>query len=199
MESSLHVSILNAHQDAQRDLEIPSFDLAIADEAHRCAGKVSESYGCILDDQNIRVNKRLFMTVMTPRVLSSRIKKRAGDENIEVACMDDTSVFGDVLFKLSFSQAIERELLCDYKVVIIGVDDPTVQANISGNVGISTSSSKVVDAQEFANHIALSKAIDDYGLKRVITFHSRVRSASDFATNHKVIIDNLPSDSKPNM
>ena len=45
--------------------------------------------------------------------------------------------------------------------------------------------------------ILLSKAIDDYGLKRVITFHSRVRSASDFATNHKVIIDNLPSDSKP--
>ena len=133
----------------------------------------------------------------TPRVLSSRIKKRAGDENIEVACMDDTSVFGDVLFKLSFSQAIERELLCDYKVVIIGVDDPTVQANISGNVGISTASSKVVDAQEFANHIALSKAIEDYGLKRVITFHSRVRSASDFARNHEVIINNLPSDSKP--
>ena len=82
-------------------------------------------------------------------------------------------------------------------MVIIGVDDPTVQANISGNVGISTTSSKVVDAQEFANHIALSKAIEDYGLKRVITFHSRVRSASDFARNHKVIINNLPSDSKP--
>lgn len=183
-------------RDAQKDLDVPSFDLAIADEAHRCAGKVSESFGCILDGQKIRANKRLFMTA-TPRLLSGRLKEKAGEERIQVACMDDLSVFGEILYKLSFSQAIERELLCDYRVVIIGVDDPMVQASIEDKVGITTTSSEVIDAQEFANHIALSKAIDDYALKRVITFHSRVKGASDFARDHKRIIENLPYDSKP--
>ena len=32
-------------RDAQRDLEIPSFDLAIADEAHRCAGRYRSLMG----------------------------------------------------------------------------------------------------------------------------------------------------------
>ena len=58
-----------------KGFDVPSFDLAIADEAHRCAGKVSESFGCILDGETIRANKRLFMTA-TPRVLSGRIKTK---------------------------------------------------------------------------------------------------------------------------
>ena len=52
-----------------------------------------------------------------------------------------------------FLTGIEREL-CDYKVVIIGVDDPMVQASIEDKIGIATTSSDVIDAQEFANHIA---------------------------------------------
>ena len=34
--------------DAQFGSEIPSFDIAFADEAHRCAGKVSASFGSVL-------------------------------------------------------------------------------------------------------------------------------------------------------
>ncbi len=87
---------------AQETFGIPQFDLAIADESHRCAGKVSSSYALILDDAEIKADKRLFMTA-TPRVLGSRTKKKAEDENIEVACMDDESVFGKPFFELKFS------------------------------------------------------------------------------------------------
>ena len=38
------------------------FDVVFADEAHRCAGKVSESFGCVLDENKIRAKKRLFFT-----------------------------------------------------------------------------------------------------------------------------------------
>ena len=93
--------------EAQRDRTVPYFDLVLADEAHRCAGKVSESFGCILDERQIRARKRLFMTA-TPRVLSERLKKTADVGNIDVACMDDSSVFGDVLHSLSFSEAIKE-------------------------------------------------------------------------------------------
>ena len=178
--------------EAQRDRTVPYFDLVLADEAHRCAGKVSESFGCILDERQIRARKRLFMTA-TPGVLSERLQKTADVGNIDVACMDDSSVFGDLLHSLSFSEAIQRELLSDYKVVIIGVDDPMVHTDIQENVGISTSSTQVINAEDYANHIALSKAIDDYDLRRVITFHSRIKRADDFARRHKQIVDDLTS------
>ena len=182
--------------EAQANSEVPIFDLVLADEAHRTAGKVVDSFGIVLDDQKIRAKKRLFMTA-TPRVLSDRLKTRANGENIDVVCMDDKSLFGKVFYSLSFSKAISQGLLSDYRVVIIGVDDPMVQANIQRNIGITTTSSQVINAEEYANHIALSKAIEDYSLRRVITFHSRVKGASNFADNHQQILNRLPIYAQP--
>lgn len=44
----------------QADTSIPAFDLAIADEAHRCAGKADAGFATILDGNKIRAAKRLF-------------------------------------------------------------------------------------------------------------------------------------------
>ena len=54
------------------------------------------------------------------------------------------------------------------------------------------------DTESLANHIALSQAManPDYGLKRVITFHGRVKGAKKFSENHQDILDWLPEDSK---
>jgi predicted helicase len=41
--------------------------------------------------------------------------------------MDDEEVFGPVLHTLSFHEAINRKLLTDYRVIVIGVDDPMVR------------------------------------------------------------------------
>ena len=41
----------------------------------------------------------------------------------EVASMDDETKYGPVFHRLPFSEAIERGLLTDYQVVVIGVDD----------------------------------------------------------------------------
>lgn len=183
--------------DAQSGSEIPSFDIAFADEAHRCAGKVSASFGSVLDDHQIRASKRLFMTA-TPRVMTSHSRKKAAEKDIDVACMDDTSLFGEVLHQLSFSKAIEQELLTDYRVLIIGVDDPTVHSKIINRELVSIQQEVDTDAESLANHIALSQAManPDYGLKRIITFHGRVKGAKKFSEIHQDVLDWLPEDSK---
>ncbi|MHB1237219.1 MAG: restriction endonuclease, partial [Gallionella sp.] len=61
---------------AQADPAIPAFDLAVADEAHRCAGKVGSDFTAILDNKQIRSTKRLFATA-TPRTYSSTVHKAA--------------------------------------------------------------------------------------------------------------------------
>ena len=182
-------------QDVYLNESIPSFDLTICDEAHRCAGKVSTQYGVILDEDKIRSRKRLFMTG-TPRILSSRIKKKAGEENIQVVSMDDKSVFGEVFHTLSFSQAIEKELLCDYKVIVVGVDDPMLQSDISSKVGIQTTSEYKIDSEKLSHHVGLSKAIKDYSLNRVITFHNRTKNSRLFSSTHAGIVNSLPASAR---
>jgi predicted helicase len=46
---------------------VPAFDLAIADEAHRCAAPHSSQFAVVLDNEKIKARRRLFMTA-TPRV-----------------------------------------------------------------------------------------------------------------------------------
>jgi len=174
--------------EAQQALETPSFDIAFADEAHRCAGKVSAAFGCILDSQKIRAEKRLFMTA-TPRVLSNRIKSRAETEDIEVASMDDEYQFGRILHRLNFSKAIERDLLTDYQVIVVGVDDPSIQSKIINRPLSSTGTGVETDYETLANHISLSKSVRDYNLQRIITFHGRVKAAQKFAEDHPKVVD----------
>ena len=181
--------------EAQHDTDIPSFDIAFADEAHRCAGKVSTAFGCILDDAKIRSSKRLFMTA-TPKLLSRQIKSKAMEADIEVASMDDEEVFGKVLHRLNFSEAIERDLLTDYRVVVIGVDDPEIQARIKNRSLGEIGSNNTLDFENLAHHISLAKIINEYDLQRVITFHGQVKGAKKFSEIHPKIADWLWDDQK---
>ncbi|UPM51150.1 Helicase associated domain protein [Synechococcus sp. A10-1-5-1] len=181
--------------ESQKNPATPGFDITFADEAHRCTGKISSAFACVLDSERIRSDKRLFMTA-TPRVLSKQIKKKADDENIDLACMDDVSQFGEIFHQLNFSEAIHKELLSDYKVVIVGVDDPTVEAKILHREIVQTENELEIDTETLANHIALAKAIKDYDLSRLITFHSRVKSAKKFSEDHPSIQEWMPEDSK---
>ena len=180
--------------EAQKDRKIPAFDIAFADEAHRCAGNVSEAFGSVLDSKRIRSDKVLFMTA-TPRILSKQTKSKAEGQDTEIVSMDDPQVFGEVLHQLKFSEAIEQDLLSDYRVVIVGVDHPTVQERIQNRKLLRTSNGVKLDAETLATHVALAKAVKDYNLHRVISFHSRVAGAKSFAQDHTEVLEwMLPKD-----
>ena len=165
---------------AQLDDDVPTFDLAVADEAHRCAGKADAGFATILDAGKIRASKRLFTTA-TPRYFGKAIKDEAKARDLAVVGMDNDAVFGPVIHKLTFGQAIEQELLTDYKVVIVGVDEPMVREWIENYEIVSTNPDNATDARTLAAKIGMLKAVKDYDLKRVISFHSRVAGAKQFS------------------
>ena len=169
---------------AQADTTIPAFDLVVADEAHRCAGKVGSEFTTILDNTQIRSAKRLFATA-TPRTYSSTVHKAAEDRGVEVIGMDNATLFGEVLYTLPFGKAIKDNLLTDYRVVIIGVDDPTIAQWITNRELVTTNTGIETDSESLAAQIGLLKAIKDYDLKRIISFHSRVKRAEAFTTEIK--------------
>ena len=192
--STYHSSPLVA--DAQTDQLIAPFDLVVADEAHRCTGKVSSAFATVLDNDRIIATKRLFATA-TPRTYTTSIKKQAEDRGVEVVGMDDEALFGKVLYSLPFGEAIRKELLTDYRIVIIGVDSPMIAEWIKNRELIKTDTGIENDAESMAAQIGLIKAIKDYDLKRIISFHNRVSRAESFKNDMHQVLDWISEEHRP--
>ena len=168
--------------EAMKSKTIPSFDLVICDEAHRCAGKVGSTFTTVLDDKKIRTKQKLFTTA-TPRTYSQSVKTIAKIKEIEITGMDDEEVFGPVFHKLSFGQAITNNppLLTDYQVVVVVIDSPTIKDLVDERVLLEINPNDNIDSESLASQIGILKAIKDYELKRVISFHGRVNRAKNFS------------------
>lgn len=175
---------------------VPALDLIVADEAHRCAGPVTSDFATVLDGGRIRARRRLFMTA-TPRYYTGRIIKAAKEADFEVASMDDPATFGQVFHRLGFARAIERKLLTDYQVVIVGVDDAEYQRMATDGALITRDGLEVTDARSLAGQIGLAKAIRKYDLRRLITFHSRVAASRRFAQELPDVISWMPARQRP--
>ncbi|GAB2561314.1 DEAD/DEAH box helicase [Nocardia heshunensis] len=176
--------------------QLPAFDLVVADEAHRIAGDESTVFATVLEADAIKARRRLFMTA-TPRYYTGRIRKAARDVEMEVASMDDASRFGEVFHRLSFGEAISRKLLTDYQVAIVGVDDATYREWAERGT-LVVRGRKATDARTLASQIGLAKAMRKYDLHRIISFHSRVARAREFASEMPDVIDWMPAHQRPN-
>ena len=181
---------------AQRDADVPRFDLVIADEAHRCAGKTDSCFGTVLDDQLIKSDRRLFATA-TPRIYKTSLKKAAEEFGVEVVDMSGESIFGPRFHTLTFGEAIERDALTDYRVLIVGVDDARVKEWIENRRLVATDTGFATDARSLAGQIGLLKAIKDWNLQRLVSFHSRVKWAREFSEDIIRVAEWLDGDHKP--
>ena len=173
---------------------VPGFDLVVADEAHRCAGPVSSDFATVLDPMEIKAKRRLFMTA-TPRYFTGRVLKAAEEAEFEYASMDDEAKFGKVFYRLGFGEAIKRDLLTDYQVAIVGVDDATYLEWAKKGVLVTRDGVGVTDAASLAGQIGLMKAIRKYDLHRVISFHSTGQAGAGVCRLHagRAGLDAIPA------
>ncbi len=74
------------------------------------------------DDQFVQAQKRLYMTA-TPRIYAETSKRKAADSSVVLYSMDDETIFGPEFHRLTFSEAVEADILSDYKVIILTVDE----------------------------------------------------------------------------
>ena len=149
-----------------------SFDLAILDEAHKTVGVKTKSFSTLLFDQKIKIKKRLFMTA-TERVLRGR--------KDEVVSMNDPKVYGGDIYVMTFRDAIEQDIISDYKILTMAVSDSEVNALIEDNRYITKDNSDAESsAQYFASGIALKKTFKKYKIKHAISFHRSIKLAKQF-------------------
>ncbi|WP_273757305.1 DEAD/DEAH box helicase family protein, partial [Bartonella sp. MM73XJBT] len=121
--------------DAQKDYDLPEFDLIICDEAHRTTGVVlgtdkhESEFIKVHDNSIIRGKKRLYMTA-TPKIFSDKLKRNAVLSNNVLVSMDNEKLYGKQLFTYNFSRALEDKLLSPCKVIILVVNEEEVSKSI---------------------------------------------------------------------
>ena len=154
-----------------------TIDLGIFDEAHKTTGPKEGLFAFGLSDKNLRIKKRLFLTA-TPRHYD--LRKRDKDGDFRTVSMSDEAVYGKVSYRLSFSAAVAAGIIVPYKVIISVTLNKEVDDELLRR-GTTLVRRNQVKAKWVANQIALKRAIEQTKASKVITFHSRVKLAEDFA------------------
>ena len=175
-------AILTAHADHR----CAPWDLVIVDEAHRTAG-VAGQWTRVHDNRLLPAHRRLYLTA-TPRIMTSG--------GSDIVSMDDPALFGRQVFQLPFAAAIDAGLLADYRVAVVTVTDAEV-AKLTAPHRVVSIDGRAVGARTLAMQIALAKAIRDYRLRRIITYHGRVASATRFAAGLQTALELLPPGDRP--
>ena len=183
---------------AQRELlrrtrgEYGVFDLIICDEAHRTTGislKGTEESAFIKvhDNDFIQAKRRLYMTA-TPRLYTDEARKKAEESDVVLCSMDDVSLYGDEIYRIGFGEAVEKQLLTDYKVLILAVGDKDITPALRDVITNEDGTITVDDASKFVGCInalskrvlgdeGLIKAADPLPMRRAVAFCSTIKAS----------------------
>jgi len=156
------------------------FDFGVFDEAHKTAGREGRNYAFALDDANLPIRKRLFVTA-TPRHYNPHQRDREGEAQL-VFSMDNPAVYGPQAYTLTFGEAARLKIICGYKVIISVITSEMVTNELlsRGEVLVNRDA---IRARQVANQIALRDAIQKYGVGKIFTFHKTVKSAASFVAD----------------
>jgi predicted helicase len=155
--------------DAQK-AGLGTLDLIICDEAHRTTGltlatdKDDSEFVKVHHNHLIRANKRLYMTA-TPRIFADASKGKAQAANATLYSMDDEDTYGPEFYRMGFGKAVDQDLLTEYKVLIVAVDEERMAklANAYNNA-YKIDDKKAVDINFAAKIIGSWKGLSKQGL-----------------------------------
>lgn len=160
--------------EAHRDFHLPRWDVVVADEAHRTAGDYDKPWARIHHDDKVPARHRLYMTA-TPRVFDEKKARAKGiSPNTVIASMDDVSIYGPVVYRISLREAIDEGLLADYRIAGVVIRDEDLRGLLN-RLPANTWSGEALRAA--AAQVALLVAQHRYDLRRTLTFHPCIDAA----------------------
>jgi len=164
------------------------FDVGIMDEAHKTVGRKDSLFGYLLEDRNIAVKRRVFMTAT---------ERRYAGKSEHILSMEDPEHFGETFELLSFKEALECRppILSDYKIVTIAVSYEEIAELIETNVFVKPDKGrwdKEVEAKMLASVVALRKAMQTRPIKHAVSFHNSISRAKAFKDTQDKLEETVP-------
>ena len=182
---------------------LPAFDLIICDEAHRTTGvsglteNDESNFQRVHDNEFIAAAKRLYMTA-TPRIYGDQARRKANENKLVLASMEDDKIYGPEFHRLGFGKAVEMGILSDYKVVILNVDQEKVGIELDK---LLSDDSIEVDMDNGARMVGCWNGLgkrdaegvdfsDDPGpAKRAVAFSNTIAQSKQFRDYFPLVID----------
>jgi predicted helicase len=185
-----------------QSMGLPAFDLVICDEAHRttgvtASGEESTTFMKVHDEEFISSEKRLYMTA-TPKVFSDATTRKAEEADAVIADMNNESIYGPEFHRLGFGEAVERDILTDYKVVVLAVDEQYVAEKFQRELAAEDNQLNLEDTAKIVGcWNGLSKRAlkpDDFNsdpqpMKRAVAFARSIAESKTIATMFQQVVD----------
>ena len=185
--------------DAQK-LGAPALDLVICDEAHRTTGverkeEDASHFVKIHKNEFLRTKKRLYMTA-TPRIYSADDKAKAKQHDVECFSMDDEATYGKEFYRLDFSEAVAKNLLSDYRLLVLAVNEAHISTALqkalaeSGELQLEDAA-KIIGCwnglgRRFVNPEAADEAPDP--MRRAVAFCNTIKNSKQVAAMFSDIV-----------
>jgi len=185
------------------------FDLIICDEAHRTTGvslaeEDESAFTKVHNNDFIKAKKRLYMTA-TPRLYDDNTKSKAAQAEAILCSMDDSSLYGEEIYRIGFGEAVEKDLLTDYKVLILTLNENDVPPAVQKMIADKESEINTDDASKLIGCInALSKQIlgdegiikdsDPEPMRRAVAFCQSIAASRKITSTFNVASESYISD-----
>ncbi len=178
---------------------LAEFDLVICDEAHRTTGAFraeddQSAFTKVHDANLLSAKKRLYMTA-TPRIYGDQTKRKAQDNDVILASMDDEDTFGPEFHHLSFGEAVGKKLLSDYKVIVLAVNEESLPATFQKHFTDSAGELALGDVARIVGcwH-GLSKRGpqfkgDSIPMRRAVAFSSTIKQSKAFTKAFPALVN----------
>ena len=208
---------------AQKALEKSSpkysqFDLIICDEAHRTTGvslanEDESAFTKVHNNDFIKAKKRLYMTA-TPRLYDLNTQNKAAQAEASLWSMDNSEFYGEEMYRIGFGEAVAKDLLTDYKVLILTLNENDVPPAVQKMIMDKESEINTDDASKLIGCInALSKQIlgdegiiketDPEPMRRAVAFCQSIAASkkitSTFNMASETYISELPTEKQDSM
>lgn len=173
------------------------FDMIICDEAHRTtgvtlAGKDESNFVKVHDSKFLKAKKRVYMTA-TPRLYSESSKKKAEESSVEICSMDDSAKYGEEMYRIGFGEAVEKQLLSDYKVLVLTIDpmamNESLQQSLATDSGemLTDDEAKLIGCFNALSKITLVgdqqlKETDPLPMKRAVAFSQNIKISKEIVS-----------------
>ncbi len=183
---------------------LSEFDLVVCDEAHRTTGVTladtdESSFVRVHDNTVIQAAKRLYMTA-TPRLFDDATTAKAQEVGAEIASMNDEATFGPEFHRLGFGEAVEKNLLTDYKVLILTVDERYIARSLQAQVADENNEINLDDAVKIvgcwnglakrAGRSADGHGFDDHAvpMRRAVAFSQSIKASKKLTDRFTEVI-----------
>ncbi|WP_277902340.1 DEAD/DEAH box helicase [Enterococcus lactis] len=197
---STYQSIEVLHEAQEKGF--PEFDIVICDEAHRTTGakalgEEASVFTRVHNNNYIKANKRLYQTA-TPKIYGTDAKQKAEDSSIVLSSMDNKDIYGEEIFRLGFGQAVSNDILTDYKVMVLAVDEKVIQKDMQKVLSDSENGLDVDDVSKLIgvwNGLMKRSSVDKDAvfegkpMQRAISFINTINNSKKISSQFNEVVN----------